>query len=54
MEERLEIMSAIQAETIKKTNEIDTEHRITEEFAELAKTKRATFDVPYSETDPLR
>lgn len=54
MEERLEIMAAIQNESKKQTNEIDTEHGITEEFAELARTKRATFDIPYTETDPLR
>lgn len=54
MDDRLEIMNEILQESKKRTKEIDVEHRITPEFAELAKRKRPTFDAPYTEQDPLR
>jgi len=50
----IDIMSTIQNEARKRENTVDTDNEIDSEYKELAIKKRPTFDVPYTEVDPLR
>lgn len=54
MDERLKTMKQILEESKKEKDKIDTRSRITDEFVEMSRTKRASFDAPYTEEDPLR